>query len=350
MGKRIQKGVRLKIKRVKSKGKTYLYRPVRGNLVRLPDLPENHPDFLQAYIDAGSAIAGDGTLASLIEQFIASDSFKLRKASTRTMWRRRLDTMRELFGEAPAKKITVVHVERALSRLRPGAARTERTIWRALFSFAKSEHIVTENPAKHAEILKAKPSPHKSWTPEDIAAFRTHWQIGTPARQAFEVIYWTGARCVDAAVFGWQQVNPGGVLVYVQEKTGGKAYVPITATVAPFLEADRQLFLEAASTEMLFILSNRGRARSVKALSQLVSKAARDVGLEKKTAHGLRKARGVVLAENGWTPHQIGAWLGHESLQEVTHYTRDVNKAAMVVENRPGKPGKPERHVIDFKS
>jgi len=78
----------------------------------------------------------------------------------------------------------------------------------------------------------------------------------------------------------------------------------------------------------------------VKSLSQFVSAAAKSAKITGKTAHGLRRARAVILAENGWTPHKIAAWTGHESLHEVAHYTRDVNKKALVVETRVGNSGK----------
>lgn len=330
----------MKIKVVtKPNGKTYRYRKVRGKFVRLPDLPENHPEFLRAYIEAGDAVTTDGSLGALIGLFMASPDFKARKASTQAVWRRRLARIQKLYGQAPVDRMTTEHVQKALRKLTPGAARSERTIWRALFAYAKSEFWRTDNPATDAEIPSVTAVPHQTWSLSDIAAFRKKWKTGTAERQAFEVVYWTGARCVDAVHIGWQNVQDG-VLEYVQVKTGGTAVAPITAPVAPFLEADRAMFLETAGSELLFVTTQTGKARSVKALSNLISRAARDAGLLKKTAHGLRRSRGVVLAEHGWTPHQIGAWLGHESLHEVTHYTRDANKRAMVVGNPVGNSGK----------
>lgn len=295
-------------------------------------------------MEAGDAVTHDGSLGALIGQFTASDEFRSRKASTQAVWRRRLKTMQVLYGKAPADRVAAEHVQKALRKLTPGAARSERTIWRALFAFAVREGWRKDNPARHVEIARAKTVPHETWTDADIAAFRDHWRAGSPERQAMEVIYWTGARCVDAAHIGWQKVR-GGVLEYVQEKTGGTAVVPITAEVEPFLEADHAHFLAAAAPEMLFILTTTGKARSVKALSQLVSRAAREAGLVGKTAHGLRRSRGVQLAENGWTPHQIGAWLGHESLHEVSHYTRDANKRALVMGNRSGNSGETRKKL-----
>jgi integrase len=319
----------------KPNGKRYIYRRVRGKFIQLPNLPENHPEFLRAYLEAGKVLPKNGLLGETITAFLASQEFHERKESTRRVWRRRLDYMSQNYGKAPTAQITTEQVEKALRKISPGAAKGERTIWRALFSFAKAEFIRPDNPAKDAEIRSTKAVPHATWTADDIATFRAHWPLGTSERQCFEVIFWTAARCIDAAVIGWQCVDDG-VLEFVQEKTNGTAVVPITAPVAPFLESDRAMFLKAASPDMLFILSGWGKGRSVKALSQLVSRAAREAGLQNRTAHGLRRARAVILAENGWTPHQIGAWTGHESLAEVVHYTKDANKRALVVGNQSG--------------
>ncbi|MBO9466003.1 tyrosine-type recombinase/integrase [Tropicibacter sp. R15_0] len=344
------KGFRLKgIKQVrKPDGRRYVYRRVKGRLIPLPDLPENDPAFLEAYLDDENAITLDGTLGALIGDFMASNDFKSRKVTTQTVWRRRLKHIQNQYGKSPVSKLTKTHVQKALNKLTPGAARSERTIWRALMAYAVLMGWRDDNPAKDVDIQKSKTTPHATRTKEDVATFRKIWTIGTPERQAFEVIFWTGARCVDAVKIGWQNVE-NGVLEFVQEKTGGLAYVPITAPVASFLEKDRTLFLRSASPEMLFILTSAGKARSVKALSMFVSRAARDAELTNKTAHGLRKARAVILAENGWTPHQIGAWTGHESLQEIAHYTRDANKWAMVVETQTGNSRQPQSKVIDLK-
>ena len=333
------KGVRLKgIKRVvdRQTGRVYLYRRVRGKHIPLPDLPENHPEFLAAYLAAEDVVARDGSLASLIEVFIASRDFKSRKSTTQRVWRRRLDALREAYGKAPAAKVTEDHINKALRKLTPGAARSERTIWRALFAYAAQEGWRTDNPARNAVIAKMKTTPHPTWNKEEIAQFRAFWPIGSGARQAFEVIYWTGTRCVDAAKIGWDSVN-NGILEFTQEKTGGVAVVPVTAPVPQYLEADQRLFLQAANAQTLFIMSKHGKGRTVKALSQLVANAAREAGIQGRTAHGLRKARAVFLAEHSWTPNEIGAWTGHESLTEIAHYTRDANKKAMIMGKQVGK-------------
>lgn len=342
-------GIRLKgIKRKKVKGHVYVYRVVRGRYVRMPDLPENSPEFLRAYLEAESIVPQDKSIASLIEVFLASASFKTRKQSTRAVWRRRLDFIREAYGKVPVDGLQVQHVNRALQKLSPGAARSERTIWRALMAFAVSEGWRYDNPAKDAVTARYTSIPHPAWTPEEVALFRAQWDVGTPERQAFESVFWTGARCIDAVRLGWQSVDEG-MLSYTQEKTGGSAHVPVLLNVGDKLEADRKLFLACAAPDMLFIQTRNGKARSVKSLSQFISKSAQRVGIS-KTAHGLRKSRAVILSEAGWTPHQIGAWTGHESLQEIAHYTKDANKKAMIAGKQAGKLSAQSEQVIEFRA
>jgi integrase len=336
------------IKRKTVKGRVYVYRIVRGKHVRLPDLPENDPEFLRAYLAADTPVAKDGTLASLIQLWLASEDFARRKTTTQAVWRRRLDEIRQKYGKAPVTELQTMHINKALAKLSPGARRSVRTIWRGLLDFAVSETWRHDNPAKFATIAKTKPVPHAPWSKSDIAAFRKRWVMGTGERQAFEVIFWTAARCVDAATIGWRQVS-GGQLQFVQAKTGGIATVPITIAMQAELEKDRRLFLGAASPEMMFILSTHGKPRTVKSLSQLVSRAARDAGLSDRTAHGLRKSRAIALAEALWTPHEIGAWTGHETLQEVSEYTRGVNKRALISGKQAHQNGETFSQVTEFK-
>jgi integrase len=196
--------------------------------------------------------------------------------------------------------------------------------------FAKEQGEIETNPARDAVISKYETKPHQPWTADDIKKFREFWEVGTPERQAMEVVYWTGARCVDARNLGWQKVE-GGVLEFVQQKTGGTAFVPITDEAPESLREDQKIFLECIGSDIIWITTRNGRPRSQKGLSQLISAAASKAGLpDGRSAHGLRKARAISLVYAGWTPHKIGAWTGHDSLKEVEDYTKGVNKRALV--------------------
>ncbi|WP_411839064.1 hypothetical protein [Paracoccus sp. ME4] len=119
------------------------------------------------------------------------------------------------------------------------------------------------------------------------------------------MIYCTGARCVDAVGLGWQRVSDDGWLSLVHAKTGGPATCPITALpgwAAP-LSADHALLLASVPRDrMIWIMTQNGKPRSVKGLSQWMSVAASAAGLpDDCTAHGLRQARAAALAKAGAT-------------------------------------------------
>lgn len=328
--------VRLKGIKVINKpdGRRYVYRRVKGRLIPLPNLPENHPEFLAAYQAAGLVEPkindNKGTIGALVVTFRRSREFASRKESTRKVWSRRLDKIRIDYGKGLVRDLRTEHIRKALRKLTPGAARSERTIWRALLSFAVEDGWREDNPAAGVITRKYESIPHHAWAPEEIQKFREHWPVDTLQRHAFEVLYWSGARCIDAVGLGWQLVE-NGALTYEQEKTGGIAVFPVTGEVDDFLKADQDAFLSVLPKNLTWILTSNGKPRSVKGLSQFIAKAARDADLVRCTAHGLRKARATKLAQNGWTPHRIGAWTGHESLAEVAHYTRSVDKRGLVM-------------------
>ncbi len=318
----------------KASGQRYVYRRVAGRLIPLPLLPENHPDFLAAYVEAGNAKPvtkhAGGTIGALIVAFLGSHEYRQRADSTRAVWRRRLDHMSEAYGKGRVVDLRPEHIRKAIRQLTPGAARSERTIWRALLAYAVEHDWRPDNPALTVTNQKYQSTPHAAWSLDDVEAFREHWPVGTGERQAMEVLYWSAARCVDAVNLGWQRVEDG-VLTYTQAKTGGEAVFPVTAPVDTFLAEDQAHFLSVLPANFTWILTQSGKPRSVKGLSQAISRAAKAAGLEGRTAHGLRKSRAAILAQGGWTPHRIGAWTGHESLSEIAHYTRSVDRKGLVL-------------------
>lgn len=77
---------------------------------------------------------------------------------------------------------------------------------------------------------------------------------------------------------------------------------------------------------MTYITTKMGAARSSKSVSQWFAGKARKAGILRKTAHGLRKTRTILLIQAKATTHQIGAWTGQESLCEIEHYGKKFNK------------------------
>lgn len=81
----------------------------------------------------------------------------------------------------------------------------------------------------------------------------------------------------------------------------------------------------------LTFLQAQGRPRSKNGLSNVISAAARDAGLTRRTAHGLRKSRLTAIAEAGGSAHAIQAWGGHATLAEAAHYTASADARRLIM-------------------
>jgi len=323
----------------KPNGNRYIYRRVGSSLVPLPDLPENHPAFLAAYAAAGEVEPKfkrkhkAGSIAALCEAYLGSGAFKKNAATTRNVRRLIVDQISQKRGTGMLKDLRPDHVRKDVRSLTPGAASNRLKAWRAMLSFAVDEGMIEANPARDVKAPSSVSVSRHQWTEDEIKQFRKHWKIGTPERTAMEVIYWTGARCVDAVRLGTQMVQSGW-LSFIQVKTGGPATCPITTlpTWCSGLAKDHAHFLASLPSDRIqWIVTSSGKPRSVKGLSQWMSRIASDAGLpDHCTAHGLRSARAAALAETGATTHQIGAWTGHASLSEIAHYTRAADQIGIL--------------------
>ncbi|MEO1910951.1 MAG: tyrosine-type recombinase/integrase [Paracoccus sp. (in: a-proteobacteria)] len=331
----------------KKDGRQYKYRRVGSQLVALPDLPEHHPDFIAAYVAAGAVQPKprhrEGTISALCAAYLSSHEYRRMADSTRAVWRRTLDRISNDRGTAFVVDLRPDHLRKDIRALTPGAAQNRLKAWRSILKFAVEEGMIPADPSVGVKAQRGEVKPHRQWTWAELSKFREHWPLEAPERIAFEVIFWTGARCVDAVRLGWQRVDDDGWLSYVQVKTGGPATCPISVLPdwASTMEADQALFLASVPRDrLIWITTQTGKPRSVKGLSQWMSAAASSAGLPSDcTAHGLRKARAAALAEAGATASQIGAWTGHASLSEIAHYTRQADQKGVLGAKRERESG-----------
>lgn len=348
MGGKVRgQGVTLKgVMTIRKDGRVYRYLRRPGQpLVKLPDLDPSHPDFLVAYAKAVKVTAPPrvrakpGSMAALIEAALASERLLSRATEYRAMLRRHLDAVREDLGDLPVRGLRGQWIRAdVLGAVQPSA---RFKAWRFVCAYALDAGFLVEDPSA---ALVAPPRPatdgHPPWTPDDVERFRERWGIGTVPRACMELLHWTGTRISDAVAVGPQHVDRGGVLVFRQIKTREPAFVPWTCPLPAFAAGmlpDRDMMHEAIaplSGQLTFLSARAGRgawkARSSKALGTLMLHAAGEAKVE-CSAHGLRKARAVALAEAGATVHQIAAWTGHKSLSEVQHYTLSASRRAAVM-------------------
>ncbi|MCE8458575.1 tyrosine-type recombinase/integrase [Rhodovulum sulfidophilum] len=308
------------------------------------------PAFLAAYASALASApkitrAKPGTIAMLIEAFLGGRDYLSRSESYRRTIRRHAEAIKAQADDALARDLREQDIEADLSPLCPNAAADRLKAWRMICRWGKTNGYLARDPSL---AVKRKPIPktigHPAWTDAEIDRFRAHWALGSVQRLCFELVFWTGARISDAVKIGPGMAGRDGVLQFTQKKTGEPAFVPWTCPLPAYavrMEDDRKLLFAAlearAERHMTFLATAYGTTRSEKALGHVISNAASKLGIA-KSAHGLRKSRAKLLAEAGATVHQIAAWTGHITLEEVEHYTREASRRAAVRGEQMKKP------------
>ena len=144
----MRRGIRLKHVKIvtKSNGRRYVYFSQPGmKRVPLPDLPENHPEFLRAYTAAQQGAepmprgnAGAGTIAALVALYKRSPAWRSLRGSTQQVRARILDKIIVKGGGAMVAGLHPKHIRNDISECLPHAANTRLKIWRKLKTTEKS--------------------------------------------------------------------------------------------------------------------------------------------------------------------------------------------------------------------
>jgi len=311
----------------KPNGRVYIYRRVKGTLVSLPNLPENDPDFLSAYAEAGRATpppktrAKAGSLKALVESYLRSASYRELAASTKSDRRRILDRLCIRAGHVAATAIEPKHVRADLAKLQPSPANSTLKVSRAIMRHAIAEDWREDDPSAGIKKQKTVEQSYHSWTEEEIAQFEAYFPNGTKARFALALFLGTGQRISDVARMGRQHISGGRILVR-QQKTGTSLSLPISTALR------RELDLLPAN-QMTFLQTEYGAPFTVKGLGNWWRARCDEVGLKHWSAHGGRHAVGRRLAESGCTEHEIMSVTGHKTLSEVERYTRSAQQATL---------------------
>jgi integrase len=321
-------GVKLpNVHRVTARERVYKFH--RVTRAKLPtDIPETDPRFVAAWSAEEAkapARATPGTLTATIQAYLKSADHKGLSADYRRSIAAHAMTLAELYGTVPARAIRQYHVERDLAKLDAHPAVHRWKTWRRLGKFIKDQGIGPIDPTYGIPKPKtARTEGFKPWTADQVAAFRAHWPIGTMQRKAFEFLHWTAMRTIDAVRVGRANLTRDGLLTYRQNKTSNLAHVPWSCPLpawAPWHDERDQVIaaVNAVPFDLLFLETAYGKSRSHKGLSNLISDAASEAGID-RSAHGLRKSRLQWIAEAGGSVHSIMSWGGHVTLSEAQHY------------------------------
>jgi integrase len=197
-----------------------------------------------------------------------------------------------------------------------------------MMKWAVTEKIIATDPTQYVKVTMPKSEGWHTMTDVERDLYRSHHPIGSKARAAFELLFYTALRCSDARRLGPQHVV-GGELRLTQQD--GRA------RCAPGAPGD-------ARSDLRCEYGNGGQHRpprlpvnssrpsyTAKGLSNAVKEWCREAGLAHCSAHTIRKGTLTMLADRSRTVHEIAAYGGHKSLRMVETYTKKADQLRLAL-------------------
>ncbi len=308
------------------KMRRYFRRPGQKK-VALPGLPGS-AEFMAAYQQAlenvrepvGVSKTTPGSISALIVEFYGSSDWHPLASSTKATYRGILERFREEYGAGPVRQLKPSHIRVMMDKkaATPAAANNFLRTLHMLMSFAVKRDWRQDDPTMGVQKVRHSSQGFRTWTDDDIAAYRAQHPPGSRARLALELLLNTGSRRSDVVKLGRQHIQDGR-LVIRQQKTKALVHIPILPSTASEIEA-------APRDRLTFLVTGKGKPFTPNGFYNWFSDWAREAGIvEGPGPHGLRKACARRLAEAGCSSHEIAAITGHKTLKEVERYTREAN-------------------------
>jgi hypothetical protein len=273
--------------------------------------------------------ADPGTVDDALPRFYESLAFRRGGSGWQNDRRRILEAFRAEYGRFELKhfephlidRILELKLEKRIVNKRKvggsAAALRLREQLYLFFKWAKKQKLVAANPVEDAETVQHKPGGYYKWTEEDIARFRGHWELGTKARLAMELVLWTGARRKDA-----HNMAPpkNGRIGSTASKTGKEMDVKVAPKLQAAIDA-----MSAIGIKTLLV-TEYGKPFSVAGFGGWFKDRCRDAGLPQCSLHGLRKALARRAADLEISQQGIKALGQWSSDSEVAIYTAGANR------------------------
>jgi integrase len=304
--------------------------------VPLPGLPGSQ-EFNDAYdatmagslpVVIGASRTRLGTIEDAVARYFGSTKFRDEfRPSTQAMRRAILERFRVEHGDKRIAMLHTDHVVKLLAKLKPFAQRNMLKTLRGLMAFAMSEKMIDTDPTVAIKLAARKDTGgFNTWPLTAIEQYRKRHALGTRARLALELLYGTIQRRGDIVHLGRQHVI-NGILSLRQSKTGAAVDIPILPELQAAIDAMPK------SDHLTYLVTEFGRPFTPAGFGNWFRDQCDDAGIPKNlAAHGLRKAGATRLAEHGCSDHEIMAWGGWATLQEVQRYTRAANRKRLALQ------------------
>lgn len=304
------------------------------------------------------------TLGDLFDRYLASEAFKQKARSTQETDRGRIENhLRPLLARKTAEKLTTDDVKKARREIAEGkTARDEKTGWRArsivrggegtarqsmrilaaIFSWAQTERLVTQNPARdidnggdgQRDIVMRNSDDYRRLF-EALDTMQRNSAIRADVADIIRLIALTGARRGEITGLEWGEVDFEKRLICIppgRHKTGKRTNAPrviglpsraidILAQKTPGAKTDLVFPpLRTDETGRRYPSSRKGAPPRIDVTTpwrQVREKAKLPNGIG---LHGLRHSLASHMAMNGAQAAEIMTALGHRKLATAQRY------------------------------
>lgn len=300
----------------------------RGKRIALPGRPGD-AEFLSAYqiamasvgkpTQGASGAPAAGTVDALALAYYRSPNFLRLRPNTQCTYRREIDRWREKHGTKRIIQLQRRHIMEQLAERyekgKPEAANNLLRVVRILCGFAHELDWRTDNPTHGIKKFKMRGDGFVPWSEEDIAKYLKHWKAGTRQRLALLLLLYTGQRRGDVIQMGRQHVS-GDAIRVKQSKTGTQLVIPMHPDL-------RGVLKKQPKNGLAFLTTQYGKPfQNGDSFGNQFREWCSAAGLNKRSAHGLRKSAAVRLVEAGCSTKEVQSITGHASLREVERYTK----------------------------
>ena len=269
---------------------------------------------------AETPASATGSLSWLISSYKRSPQWVRLSKATRKQRGNILDRANSKVGDMAAAEVDSGMIREARDKLGPGAAKHFVQTMRGLYQWAKEQGYVESDPTEGVKVARPKTDGFETWTEADIASYRKHWPIGSRERLWLELLLHTGLRRGDACSLGASHIR-GGTIEFTAAKTGTPIVIPLAPELADIIAAS------PIGTET-FIATIHGKPMSKEFFGNLFREACNKAGVT-KSAHGLRKAAAVRLAEAGATVPELNSVFGWVGAKMALRYVEAADRARL---------------------
>jgi len=180
------------------------------------------------------ASASRHQIQSLCEAYYRSLEFRRLAHRTQRVRQGILSRFCQKFGKLDAREMSARHVRDIRARYsdKPGAGNALLKALRQVFQHAVEMDILDRNVLKDVAYISYHTDGFHAWTPEEIKQFEETHTVGSMARLAFALLYFTGQRRADVVSLGRQHIKEGS-FKFTQVKNRNRNPVSLSIPVIP---------------------------------------------------------------------------------------------------------------------